>query len=83
MRNMVGAIAASAFIACVLVLPQGFISTAQSEQAPLSNPLPAPAAADTFDPAVCGAQGWPYYDRACQRGGDVVRVIKIGQTARR
>ena len=83
MRNMVLAIAASALIACVLVLPQGFISAAQGEQAPLSNPLPTPAAADKFDPGVCGAQGWPYNDRACQRGGDVVRVIKIRQPSRR
>lgn len=85
MRNMLGAIAASAFISCMIVLPGSFVSSAQSEQAPVSTPLPAPAAADSFDPEVCGAQGWPYYNKDCARGGDAVRIIKIGQgaTARR
>ena len=81
MRNMIGAIAASAFISCILVLPGSFVSSAQSEQAPVSTPLPAPAAADSFDPEVCGAQGWPYYNKNCNRGGDAVRIIKIGQNA--
>ena len=83
MRTMVGAIAASAFISCVIVLPGSFVSSAQSQQAPVSAALPAPAPAEAFDPAVCGAQGWPYYNRDCQRGGDAVRIIKIGQSAGR
>lgn len=78
MRNMLGAVAASAFISCILVLPGSFVTSAQSQQAPVSTPLPAPAAVDSFDPEVCGAQGWPYYSKDCSRGGDAVRIIKIG-----
>lgn len=83
MRNMMGAIAASAFISCVIVLPGAFVSSAQSQQVPVAASLPAPTPAEAFDPAVCGAQGWPYYDKDCRRGGDPVRIIRIGQKAPR
>lgn len=81
MRNLVGAIAASAFIACVLVLPQGFVSSAQSQGMPTTTAMPGPAAGNAFETSVCATQGWPYFDQDCKRGADTVRVIKIGATA--
>ena len=81
MRNVIAAVVASAAISCALVLPGSFVTSAQSQQP--SAALPPPPLAEAFDPAVCGAQGWPYYDKDCRPGAEPVRIIRIGQSAKR